>query len=143
MKTEDDSPGPPVRSRSAAGRVVWSSSMLLDLARALSFFLGIVSLYAAAISAFFVPGSHWQERLVIALLKLGFAGCICFFSGLLFAWPSRSAKHLGPPLISTLPVRVFLWSLACIAVLFIGSWFLGDLANQSGPFITDRTLQDL
>jgi heme/copper-type cytochrome/quinol oxidase subunit 1 len=34
--------------------------MLLDLAKALSFFLSILSLYPVALSAFFVPGTRFS-----------------------------------------------------------------------------------
>lgn len=61
--------------------------MLLDLTRALSFFLSLVSLYWVTISAFFAPGTTLQERLITALLRLAFAACISFFSGLLSPGP--------------------------------------------------------
>lgn len=98
--------------------------MLLDLTRALTFFLSIVSLYAAAISAFFVPGTLWEDRIWMALLRLALAACICFLSGMLFVWPSRATTHTQPSLISTLPVQMFFWSLGLIVILFIGSWYL-------------------
>jgi hypothetical protein len=107
--------------------------MVLDLARALSFFLSIVALYAAAISAFFVPGTHLEDRLILALLRLGLAACICLLSGVLFAWPSHACQQVHPPLISTLPVRLFLWSLAVIAVLFIASWYLASYPCSLDP----------
>ena len=62
-------------------------AMLLELARPLSFFLGMFSLYPVMLSAFFVPGAHWEERLEMALLRVALAACICFASGLLYAWP--------------------------------------------------------
>ncbi len=98
--------------------------MLLDLTRALSFFLSLVSLYWVTISAFFVPGASLQERLVTALLRLAFAACVSFFSGLLFSWPSRTQRESHQPLLSTLPVQLFFWALAGIAILFLSSWYL-------------------
>jgi len=50
--------------------------MLLELARPLSFFLSMLSLYPVLVSAFFVPGSRWEERLVGALLRIALAGCM-------------------------------------------------------------------
>lgn len=44
--------------------------MFLDLFKALSFFTMILSLYHAAISAFFAPGSNWDERLSATLLRI-------------------------------------------------------------------------
>jgi len=93
--------------------------MLLDLGRALSFFLAILSLYMVAISAFFDPGSRWEDRLVLALVKLAFAGCISLFSGVLFAWNSPHQR-----LRSTLPVQMFLWAASAISVLFVVCWYL-------------------
>jgi hypothetical protein len=76
-------------------------------------------------SAFFVPGSSWQDRLLGSLLHIAFAACICFASGILFR---EEAMHLSPasdtPLTHTLPVRLFLWALIAMALLFVLSWFL-------------------
>ena len=94
--------------------------MLLELSKALSFVMSILSLYALLVSAFFVPGSRWEERLVGSLLRIGLAGCVCFASGLLF----RSTEPGEPPVTSTLPVRLFLWALAGMALLFLLSWYL-------------------
>ena len=98
--------------------------MLLELGKALSFFLSILSLYRVAISAFFVPGSQWQERLSLALAKLIIAACVCVASGLLFSWPSRSNPDAGQALISTLPVRLFLWAIAGMVIFFALFWYL-------------------
>ena len=113
--------------------------MLLDLAKALSFFVSIVSLYHAAIHTFFVPGAGWRERLLYALVRLGFSGCICLLSGLIFIWPARLNPDRNARLASTLPVRLFLWSTVIIAALFVSSWYLGDMFQQAGPFVSDRT----
>jgi hypothetical protein len=115
--------------------------MFLDLSKALCFFLCILSLYHASIHAFFVPGTRWEERLLLALVRLALAACICFFSGLVFTWPIRTNPDRGQHLIATLPVRLFLWSTACMVALFLSSWFLADLAQQAGPFISSHSLQ--
>jgi hypothetical protein len=112
--------------------------MLLEVSRAVSFFLSIVSLYWLGISAFFVPGTNWEERLTLALLKLAVATCMCFFSGILFCWPSRSAGSANTRLTATLPVQLFFWAVAGIAVLFAGTWYLSDLAHQGYPYVSDR-----
>jgi hypothetical protein len=98
--------------------------MLLDLTRALSFFLSLLSLYWVTIGAFFVPGSSLEDRLILSLLRLALAACICFLSGLLFSWPTRERRRPHQPLMSTLPVQLFFWALAGIAVLFLSSWYL-------------------
>ena len=100
--------------------------MLLDLSRALSFFLSILALSWASLGAFFDPGSHWQDRLTVALLRLGLAACACFLSGLFFSWPIPSIRRGAVPFTSTLPVRLFFWTLVALAVLFFGSWYLAS-----------------
>jgi len=98
--------------------------MLLELARPLSFFLAMLSLFPVMMSAFFVPGARCEERLAMALLRVAFSGCICLASGLLYAWNSPAAPEPPEPLLSTLPVRLFLWALLSMAILFALSWFL-------------------
>ncbi|MFP5236165.1 MAG: hypothetical protein ACLGSD_09695 [Acidobacteriota bacterium] len=115
--------------------------MLLDLSKAAFFFLCILSLFHAATVAFFLPAVSWRERLIATAIYLAFAATICLFSGLLFAWPSQDNPDRGQPLVSTLPVRLFLWSSVAILVLFLSSWCLGDLVRNASPFISDRTLQ--
>ena len=114
---------------------------MLELGKAACFFLCILSLYETAIHAFFVPGARWEERMLLALFRLGWAAYVCVMSGLLFRIPLRSNPDRGQRLIATLPVRLFLWSSACIAVLFFSSWYLAVLGQQAEPFISDRTLQ--
>jgi hypothetical protein len=96
--------------------------MFLELARPLSFLLSLLSLYPVLLSAFFVPGGHWEDRLQVALLRAAFAGCICFASGLLYAWhaPAGEAQNL----LSTLPVKLFFFAVLGMAVLFALSWYL-------------------
>jgi len=98
--------------------------VLLELGKAISFFVSILSIYPVAISAFFVPGSRWEERLSMALAKLVIAGCVCFISGLIFSWPARSNPEAGVALTSTLPVRLFFWAAAGGVALFMTSWYL-------------------
>jgi hypothetical protein len=98
--------------------------MLLDLSRAASFFLSILTLYWVTISAFFAPGTSMEDRLITALLRLALAACVSFLSGLLFSWHSRAHCESRQRLASTLPVQLFFWALAGIAVLFLSSWYL-------------------
>lgn len=115
--------------------------MLLDLSKAVFFLISILSLFHAAVVAFFLTGQSWHERLISTLIYLAFAATVCLFSGLLFAWPSQSNPDRGQRLSSTLPVRLLLWSSLLIAVLFLSSWYLGDLVQSASPFISDRTRQ--
>ena len=97
--------------------------MLLEIGKALSFILSLLSLYPIVLSAFFVPGTHWEERLSLSLVKVAMAGCICFASGLFFYRPPRPGRA-GEPLMRTLPVQMFLWTVLGVAVLFVLSWYL-------------------
>jgi hypothetical protein len=98
--------------------------MLLELLRPLSFFLSMLSLYPVMLSAFFVPGSHWEDRLEMALLRVAFAACVCFASGILYAWHPRFSAEATEPLLSTLPVRLFFWGIGGMTLLFALSWWL-------------------
>ena len=96
--------------------------MLLEIGRGISFLLSVLSIYRVAISAFFVVGSRWEDRLELAGVRLLLAGGVCLVSGLLFALPS-SKQEAGQNVLSTLPVRMFLWSAAGMVFLFLASWY--------------------
>jgi hypothetical protein len=98
--------------------------MLLDLAKAVSFLLSILSLCPVVLSAFFVPGSQLEDRLVLALEWVALAGCICFLSGILFSQPWRAEAETGDHLLRELPVKMYLWTVLAVAILFVLSWFL-------------------
>lgn len=93
---------------------------MLDLGRAVSLALSILSLYGMLEGAFFVPATRWEERLIISVARVGFAGCVCLASGMLFRHQTEPAS----PLVRTLPVRLFLWTLFGCALLFMISWIL-------------------
>lgn len=96
--------------------------MLLEIGKAVSFLMSILSLCALLESAFFVPASRWEDRLVGSLLRIALAGCVCFASGLVF----RSAEHAEEPVTQTLPVKLYFWALAGMTVLFFLSWYLEE-----------------
>ena len=98
--------------------------MLLDLGKALSFILSILSLYPVMLSAFFVPGSRWEDRLSLSLLKIALSACICFTSGFLFAFRPQTRPRIAEPITTTLPVQIFFWAMAGMAILFLVSWYL-------------------
>ena len=114
---------------------------MLELGKAACFFFCLMSLYQAAIHAFFVPGARWEERMLFACLRLAWAGYVCVMSGLVFSLPLQSNPDRGQRLVATLPVRLFFWATGCIAVLFATSWYLADLSQQAAPFISSHTLQ--
>jgi len=98
--------------------------MLLEVGKAISFLASILSLYPAMFSAFFVPGTRWEERLFLCVDKVLLSACVCFVSGLLFSWPSRTETEAGHSLLATPPVRMFFCALGVMAALFVLSWYL-------------------
>lgn len=96
----------------------------LELGKILSFFLSVMALWEAVLSAFFIPGTRWQERLAASVLRIAIAGCICFASGLLYTMNARAHGVRNPKLLSTFPVRLFFWTLLGMAILFALSWCL-------------------
>jgi hypothetical protein len=97
---------------------------MLELGKAISFFLSLLSLYPVVVSAFFAQGHRWEERLTMALLKLAISACICFASGLLFVLPVRSNPDARQPIWATLPMKAFFFGTLGIAVLFVLTWYL-------------------
>lgn len=100
--------------------------MLFDIAKALSFFLSILSLCPVVLSAFFVPGTQLEDRLVLALEKIALAGCVCCLSGILFAQPWRAKQETSARLLETLPVKMYLWTVLAVTILFALSWYLEE-----------------
>lgn len=98
--------------------------IILEFGRILSFFLSILALCEAMISAFFIPGVGWQQRLAASALRVAVAGCICFASGILFTMTARAHGAHNPTLLSTFPVRLFFWTLLGMAILFALAWYL-------------------
>lgn len=98
---------------------------MLEIGKALSFAVSILSLYALMGSAFFVPGTRWEDRLISSIARIVIAACICFASGILFRQEAlRSHPESHPSLTSTLPVRLLFWGLSLMALLFLLSWSL-------------------
>jgi hypothetical protein len=112
--------------------------MVLEIGKALSFFASIFSLYMLMGSAFFVPGSSWQDRLVASLARIALAACVCFGSGILFREDAiQHSPESNSPLTGTLPVRLFLWSVLAMGLLFAGSWFLATCYASAGDWLRD------
>ena len=108
-------------SRPALAR---EAPLLVELGKILSFFLTIITLLEALNSAFFIPGANWNDRLAASILRIAVAGCISFASGILFTLTARAHRGRAPTLLSTLPVRLFFWTLLGMALLFALSWYL-------------------
>ncbi len=94
--------------------------MLLDLGRAISFLLSLLSFYAVLGSAFFATATTWEQRLVAAIARIVVAACVSCASGMLFRYESSPPV----PLLRTLPVRLLLWTVAGVVVLFTLAWLL-------------------
>jgi hypothetical protein len=114
--------------------------VLLEVGKAVSLIISILSLCALLESAFLIPGSRWEERLAGSLLRILVAGCVCFASGLIFQIRGRVPEQPADdpeeyteykedpdaPVTQTLPVRLFFWALAGMALLFFLSWYLEE-----------------
>ena len=92
---------------------------LLDLGKVVSFAMSILSLCALLGTAFFIPATRWEDRLVASVARIGLAGCVCLISGVLFRFSEPQV-----PLARTMPVRLFLWALFGFAILFALGWYL-------------------
>jgi hypothetical protein len=100
--------------------------MLLELGKVASFISCILSLYWAMLSAFFVPGAHWQERLALFAVRIAIAGCICFISALFFSARPIASGQARPSPIATLPMRLYLWAGCGMCLFFAVSWFIEE-----------------
>jgi hypothetical protein len=93
--------------------------LLFDLSKVVSFAMSILSLCALLDTAFFIPATRWEDRLIASLARIGFAGCVCLISGVLFHFSQPQV-----PLARTLPVRLFVWTLSGLLLLFVIGWYL-------------------
>lgn len=106
------------------GHPQYAGTMLLEVGKAVSFLVSLLSMFPLLERAFFVPGVRWEERLEMALEQLVLSGCVCFISGLVFTWPSATNPEAERSIFRTLPVRMYLWAMAGMVVLFGLSWYL-------------------
>jgi len=81
--------------------------------------MSILSLCALLDTAFFIPATRWEERLVASLARILLAGSVSVFSGVLFHFSQPNV-----PLTKTLPVRVFLWAIAGFSLFFALGWYV-------------------
>jgi hypothetical protein len=93
--------------------------LLFDLSKVVSFLMSILSLCALLDTAFFIPATRWEDRLIASLARIGFAGSVCLISGALFHFSQPQV-----PLARTLPVRLFVWTLSGLSLLFVLGWYL-------------------
>lgn len=98
--------------------------MLVELGKPISFLVSLLSLFPLLFSAFFVPGTQWEDRLLLSMDKAALSAACCLVSGLFFAWSERRGSDPLPSVLSTLPMRIYFLSLAAMAFLFVASWYL-------------------
>ena len=99
---------------------------MLEIGKAVSLILSMLSLYPVFISAFFVPATRWQERLVLSLTKIALSACVCFASGLLFMPKPTPGQNFEDRIMSTPPMRLFCWAMVAVVVLFFVAWYLEE-----------------
>ncbi|RXH58515.1 hypothetical protein [Granulicella sibirica] len=98
--------------------------MLLELGKAGSFVVCILSLYSVLMSGFFEPNTTWEQRLMLGLSRLFVAGCVSFASGLVFSYPVKTNPDAGVSVWRALPVQMFLWAGGLMGTLFLIAWYL-------------------
>jgi hypothetical protein len=95
--------------------------MLVEIAKPLTLFFCILSLYAVFHAALLNPSVDMQDRISDSVARLLLAALISFVSGLVF----RAANGTGcVRLTATLPVQLFCWAAGAMLVLFVVSWYL-------------------
>jgi hypothetical protein len=92
----------------------------VEVAKAVTLLLCILSQYAVFHKAFLIPGRTVQERIWDSVDLLVLAAGISVVSGLLF----REGERDGVRLAGTLPMQIFLWATGIMVVLFVVSWYL-------------------
>jgi hypothetical protein len=104
------------------------TALLSELAQGLGFLLSLASLFLLLARALFLlPGTHWQTRLPGALEALALATIICLTTGFIFTLTQRQpAPSLAVALLRTLPVQIFLWTVALATILFLVSAYLEE-----------------
>jgi hypothetical protein len=112
--------------------------MLIDLVKPAAFLLLILALYAVFHTAFLIPATTFEDRILDSLALLLPAAGISLAAGLLFrdTEPTPQPRQQGTdptkrdapthrtPLSATLPIRLFCWTTTAMVVLFILSWYL-------------------
>jgi formate/nitrite transporter FocA (FNT family) len=95
--------------------------MLVEAVKPIALVLCLLSLFAVFYTAFLVPASGVEQRLLDSAVLLSLAAGICLSSGMIFR---ESTPDGIEPVIRTLPVQMFCWAVGVMVVLFIASWYL-------------------
>ncbi len=97
-------------------------NVLLEIAKPIALLLCILSLFAVFHTAFLVPGTSLEQKIVDSLKLLALAAGISLVSGMIFC--ESTTEPAGERLMATLPFQVFCWAAGSMFVLFIASWYL-------------------
>jgi hypothetical protein len=95
--------------------------MMLEAVKPIAMVLCLLSLLAVFYTAFLIPASGVEQRLLDSAVLLSLAAGICMASGMIYREQSGDGIE---PVIGTLPVRLFCWATSVMAVLFAASWYL-------------------
>jgi len=95
--------------------------VVLEVAKPIALVLCLLSLLAVFYTAFLVPASAPENRLLDSVVLLSLAAGICLSSGMLFR---ESTPDGIEPVIRTLPMQIFCWAAGLMAALFAASWYL-------------------
>jgi cation transport ATPase len=93
----------------------------MEVAQPIALVLCMFSLCAVFCTAFLVPASDLEQRSLDAGVLLSLAAGICLTSGMIFR---ETAPNGADSVMRTLPVRMFLWAVCVMLVLFLVSWYL-------------------
>jgi hypothetical protein len=97
--------------------------MLVEVAKPLTLFFCILSLYALFNTALLDPSSDMDQRIYDSIGRLALAAGISVISGLIFCAGTHDPGGTAP-LATTLPVQIFLWAAGILVVCFVISWYV-------------------
>lgn len=95
--------------------------MLRELLKPVSLLLCILSQYAVFQAAFLEPATDPRQRILEALGVSGLAAAIALLGGWIF---HDGEGHGDTRLAKTLPVQMYCWCSAGMAVLFVVAWYI-------------------
>ena len=98
--------------------------MLRELLKPVALVMCILSQYAVFQAAFLDPAKDVRHRLLEALAMSGLAGVISLLGGWIFQDVGAAKIRSDMRLAKTLPVQMYCWCSAGMAVLFAVAWYI-------------------
>src|SRR5450631_1486936 len=95
--------------------------MLLEVAKPIALVLCVFSLCTVFCHAFLVPATDLEQRIWDSVILLSLAAGICLTSGMIFRESTQTGTE---PVIRTLPVQMFCWTVGVMLLFFLASWYL-------------------